>query len=427
MASLFELLFAAAEPFRRGVKGAGEALGEDLAAGRDAFVANMQRAAGVGALGEDETDSDARARAGLNLAGLTMTGAMPGGVFAAPQAGATLGAGFIMPKPRTGLFDLVRPEGVLPDVTQAPVVRGIPAKGPSARVEDVLDSRKVRNSMSRYIDEGVKEGGADWYWTEPLRARYIEQLGERDGNAAFSDFIHYIAATSPGNKVPKNIQTASYYATRARQGLDPELPPKGSGFGAKTQNLHLQNAERYAADTWDPLQNPKPISFAQNLLGNWLPATVDTHAVRLPGMESRDPRWLAGAMTDKAADGTKTKLNPRGLFDEGLLTIEEARKRPTFWESVPSAKTEYGPLEGLYAEIGRRKGLTPAETQGAAWVGARRLTGMDSPPLPFMEVFDEVLRQSAGNLGVEPSQLLRDFIAGRADLPGKLDMSKFKR
>lgn len=69
-----------------------DAFGQDAAAARDWFISNMQRASGGGILNEGETDTGARAGAGMSLAGAAMTGAMPGGVFAAPR-GAALGAG----------------------------------------------------------------------------------------------------------------------------------------------------------------------------------------------------------------------------------------------------------------------------------------------------------------------------------------------
>jgi hypothetical protein len=44
--------------------------------------------------------------------------------------------------------------------------------------------------------------------------------------------------------------------------------------------------------SWDVLANPKPASYAENIAGNQQPATVDTHAARLPALLSRDPRFL---------------------------------------------------------------------------------------------------------------------------------------
>ena len=69
-----------------------DAFGQDAAAARDWFVNNVQRASGGGILSEGETDAGARARAGMALGALGMTGAAPGGVFAAPR-GAVMGAG----------------------------------------------------------------------------------------------------------------------------------------------------------------------------------------------------------------------------------------------------------------------------------------------------------------------------------------------
>lgn len=376
-----------------------DALRADLASGRDAFVRNMQRASGGGILSEGETDTSARGSGGDALAGAAMVGSMP----ASAPAGA-LRAG-------SGLLDLVR-GGRIPDVPQTPLPRYDPPRGVSERAASVLSDPAITRQVTKAIDAGLKEGGADWYWTEPLRRRYVDTLGE-PGNQAFRDFMGYVAATSPQSKVPKNIQIASYYDNLARRGEEFSIPREGSGFGSKAQNLHLQNANNYRSGSWDPLQNPKPISFSENLAGNWAPATVDTHAVRLPTMLARDPRWLAGSMSGKEPDGTKWKMNPRALYASGDLSIDEALKRPGLWDSVPS-KNEYGAFEKFYTDIGRKKGLTPAETQAAAWVGGRHITGMDSPPLPFLSIFDQVLVDSAAKQGMSPGLLLDNFIRGQS-------------
>lgn len=445
-----------------------EALKEDLGAGRDAFVRNMQRASGGGILSEGETDTSARGAAGMNLGGLITTGSMPGGLLGAPAgaigSGATRRAaskvgeqkvkdrllrdirdpadleGVVLgqtppPAPAApavvpaqvrpqdvvgsrSLFDYSR-LGEIPDVPQTDLPRYVPPRGPSSRLAEAVDNPAVRQGIAAGVDRGVREGGHFWYNNDPLLAAFREHLGETKGPAAFRDFMGYVSATSPSSRVPLNVRLGSYYYHRARQGDDfSNLPNPPPGYGSKAQQLHKQNVANYQAGTWDPLQNPKPISFAENLSGNFNPATVDTHAFRPFGILSEDPRFLKTSERVKQPDGSFTDLTPRRNYDQGLLSMDEALKRPTFWESVPNPN-EYGLAEQFYRDLGRTKGLAPAQTQATSWVGLRDLTGMDSPPVPFLAVVDDVVTNSANLYGISPQEMLKRLVTGASPLHPK--------
>lgn len=136
----------------------------------------------------------------------------------------------------------------------------------------------------------------------------------------------------------------------------------------------------------------------------------------MPGpMQLFDLAQLWEALKGDLAAGTRSITRPRELYASGELSMDQALKRPGLWDSVPN-KNEYGAFENFYSDIGRKKGLTPAEPQAAAWVGGRKLTGMDSPPLPFLSIFDQVLADSATRQGADPGKLLDQLILGRARL-----------
>ena len=73
------------------------------------------------------------------------------------------------------------------------------------------------------------------------------------------------------------------------------------------------------------------------------------------GMASKDPRFLATSVEG-------SDLNPRKAFAEGKLTMDEALKHPTYWESAPQ-KNEYGAYEAYQQQQAKKMGLTPAEYQ----------------------------------------------------------------
>ena len=131
-----------------------------------------------------------------------------------------------------------------------------------------------------------------------------------------------MAATSPRSDVPTNVRNASYYYQQALRGRT-EAPPLFYPYGHVAQQLHGQNfatlmAPRPAAlssdvgdimSMWDVLKNPKPASFSQNLQGNLVPGTMDTHAFRNIGMRTGDPDFLATSLSAVYKPGVKSDVD----------------------------------------------------------------------------------------------------------------------
>lgn len=315
----------------------------------------------------------------------------------------------------TNLFDLSRLDQV-PSVPQEPLERYMPKQGPSDRAADLFASKPVRRKVEATIDAGVAEGGPKWYNTDPLMQAFSDALGEAEGMAAYRRYMEMVAATSPRSRVPDNIRNASYYYSKDRQG-EP-MPEKGdknpSPYGHLAQKLHQRNANVVVNDGWDVFKNPKPASFVENLAGNQMPVTIDAHALKLPAMLSRDPRWLA-TTTRVGKPGSYENIKPQQMFESGALSMRDALKRPALWDAQPR-KNEYGIMERMYQDIGEKKGLTPAQTQASAWVGGRDVTGMGSPPAPFMELFQERVLKTAEARGENPIDTLKKFMSGEAPL-----------
>jgi hypothetical protein len=285
----------------------------------------------------------------------------------------------------TDLFDYSRLREV-PDVPQFDLERYVPPRGVPERTE-ALGSRKNVNRVNKVVDDGAARGGLEWYNMEPLRQRFIAELGEELGQQRFQRYIDYVAATSPKSTTPVNARNASYY-----YGLDvrgeplPELIKKGNNWSPKerlpspyghiSQGLHIQNATNVRDHGgWPVLQNPKPASFAQNLAGNQRPVTVDTHNARLWGM---------------------------------LDTLGRPVEKP--------GKTEYGFIESLQQREAARKGMSPAQYQASAWIGGGDQTGLGSPPDPMLRIFESRVNQTAKKLGISPEDALGRMIRGEISL-----------
>jgi len=305
--------------------------------------------------------------------------------------------------------------GKIPDVPQFDLPRNVPARGVPQRVTDLTSDPNVREKMLEVITKGKDMGGANWYNAEPLRLEFVKALGDDQGNKQFRQYMDFVAATSPRSDVGTNVRNASYYYQRAVNGEG--MPAVGDKnpqpYGHMAQRLHQMNAERVAGAGWDPLNNPKPASFVENLVGNQQPATIDTHAFRLPAILAGDQRFLETAFQ---VNKDAPKENIQALVKSGQMAMGDVR--PAHWQSMPKAN-EYGAMEKYYQSLGQELGLTPAQTQASAWVGGGKLTGLASDESkPFLQFFEDRLNITAQKAGMDPKDVLVAFIKGKMPLLG---------
>jgi hypothetical protein len=396
----------------------GQAVGTSAAYHTGESLADAAKLANQVQAGEVDPMSDEGVQRALSAAMAAQTGGL-GGVSA--RAGETvLGAGPVRKAAQdevSGLFDYSRLHEV-PKVPQFDLPRNIPPRGVPERVNDLFTNQAVKDKMADVISEGQRMGGANWYNTDPLLEKFVQQLGPDAGQKAYRKYMDFVAATSPRSDVGTNIRNASYYYGRDMRGEG--MPAVGDRnpqpYGHMAQRLHQMNAERVAGPGWDPLNNPKPASFVENLAGNQEPVTVDTHAFRLPAILAQDPRFLETAYQ---ASKDAPKLNIQKLVQSGDMSIEDALKMPAYWQAQPKAN-EYGAMERYYKPIGRELGMTPAQTQASAWVGGGKLTGLASDESkPFMRFFDDRVMKTARETGMDPKDVLRNFISGKAPLYAK--------
>lgn len=304
----------------------------------------------------------------------------------------------------------------VPDVPQFDLPRYAPPRGVPARIGDLTANPGVRQGMLDTIQRGQEMGGADWYNADPLRQSFIDELGKQ-GEPRFKQYMDLVAATSPRSDVGTNVRNASYYYNRLLNGEPmPDVgTPNPQPYGHMAQRLHQQNAQTVAGGGWDPLQNPKPASFAQDLMGNQQPVAVDTHAFRLPGILSQDPRFLETAY-QSSKDAPKQNIQQMVL--SGQMSMEDALKQPSYWQAQPKAN-EYGAMEQYYQGLARDAGLSPGQTQAAAWVGGGQTTGLASDSSkPFIGFVEDRANKTADARGLSPAEALSQFIRGKAPLLG---------
>lgn len=265
-------------------------------------------------------------------------------------------------------FDLSQ----VPDVPQVAMERYNPPRGMPKGLTELLTPEADRR-LTEYALRGEQAGGREWYNTEPLRYAFSEILGGDAGPEAYNRFFDIVAATSPRSKVDQNIRRASYLYNLDRQGMpiadltNPDFPAGYGHLAHNTQNYLLKDLQE--SGLFSAMFRPKTSSFAENLRGNQLPMTIDTHNYAA----------LTGNFKNK--------------------------------KSPPD--TQYKYLEDFQSEIAYRLGMTPAQFQASVWMGAD--TGV-ADARPFMQVFDDVLSRTAERDKKSKGQVLRDFIEGKAPL-----------
>lgn len=299
---------------------------------------------------------------------------------------------------------------------QRALERYVPPRGTPARVADLVTNPDVRERMSETIARGVEDGGHLWYDTAPILASFIKTLGRDEGVDAFKTYMNYVAASSPRSSVGENIRNASYYyhLDRTQQPF-PFQPPSPYGHFAGATHRPFLERVRAGEPLGDPATASKVTSFAENLTGNQIPTTVDSHAFALPAMYSGDPRLLKTTVRIEDGEGGFATMNPRTEYSLGLLDPEEALMRPYLWGGRPRPN-EYAALEQFYADLGAEQGLTPAQAQSAAWIAGGDETGLRSAYEPFRDTFMARVRLTAAETGKSEEQVLREMIRGKAPL-----------
>jgi hypothetical protein len=303
----------------------------------------------------------------------------------------------------------------VPNVPQVELPRYEPPKGLTPRVADLVANAAVRQRMLDSIQQG-KDVGMSWHNTQPAIQDAIDALGsEQAGRDAFKRFIDYNAATSALNKVPTNLREASYYYYRDKNAMGPvavNATPPDPYHGGMANKGHTLATNAVLGGTWGQGDVSKTPSYGANLEGNLTPIAMDRHAVRAPAMMSEDPRWLQTQidMPDKS------KFRPQDEYAAGNLTMEDALKRPVYWEDMPKT-AEYAPLEDYYQSLAKDAGMAPGQAQASGWVGNAKLTGVDTDPTKtFLDMYQDRIKNTAYRMGKSPEDVVRGFWQGQHPL-----------
>lgn len=259
-------------------------------------------------------------------------------------------------------------------------------------VEDLAYKTYTGPQFERWLNAGRDiPGGPNWYDTRATQQKAVDALGDAEGPTAFRDLMNFMGASTAMSRPSNNLRRASWYRGLNMAGLlDPESMlketlPAPPGFGHIAQRAHHHAvADLLQHGEINPLANPKPASFVENLSGNDRPYTNDTRMAT--ATLQAEPKLVSGIA-----------VNPDGVV-----------KNPRSWAYAPMerafqrAAREYH-NRGLLYDV--PEGHDPTATaQAQIWggIGGWR-PGQDNAG-SFDNIFDALLSHSAKMWGVSPSE-----------------------
>lgn len=263
--------------------------------------------------------------------------------------------------------------------------------------------------LKRLERAAEKASSADygWYQLQQIRDMMNSVHGPKKGEMVWNAWLDSLAGTSMVNPISSNVRGSTYYLREALSGRPlpqsiPVVDPKTgnvrwtlagapeAGYGAKAQIQHADRVREFMAHEGDPIANPKPMSYRQNLGGNWKPRTVDTHDIR----------------------------NAVGM-----------PHAVTFGENAGLLPGEYAALEQLGEKAASRSGVPQAAQQAATWIGGGAYTKLKSIPIPLLNEINRRIHVTAKINGVAPDVLWRNVLRGKEILKfaGGSVLDKMKR
>jgi hypothetical protein len=337
----------------------------------------------------------------------------------------------------------------------------------------------INSMFDTYIEKGKTLNGPDWYNTEEMRDWFVGELGEKQGDTQWREFVQLIGATSTGSDVASNFRNATFYralpaadrkkvaervaqggitpAAAARElGLEPANTPSNYNYGHVMQGNHAKNVLAQMDGQWATqmpagltkaeqtawLQaNPKVKGFANDLLGSETNIAADKHFMRMLAMSDGGADFLSGQAQISAENLAglrkvyKKKLDPyiqtrktgtgqmvtitnlQKAVEDGVIKNTNAFKKiPQAWLDMPKP-TEYAALEQMAQRLAKRYDMTPAQFQASLWMGAGDITALaDESQGTAMELFRRTIDKRARERGLTRKEMASEFINNRAPL-----------
>ena len=313
------------------------------------------------------------------------------------------------------------PEQIVTPVPRAPegtkLPKGNRASGVVEKTEEI--AQRLAERMKPYLGTPAQY----FYNTGPIIAK-AEELGipAETAREQLKKFALNYAATSPRTMTEQNLRNASLVSAKQSQGIPVDEIVGGGGTGINEKGypmmigpsgIHRKLIDAAAADGIDVNTNPKPATFAENVMGNLNGVTVDTHAVRgaLDAMNEIEPGSIPeGFILPEFR--AQYKADPSS-FDPAKMVDDTMASQKIDGVSM---QTEYAVFSDLYRRAGEILGVSPAEAQALGWFGSGDRTGLGSDLKTVVELIDDRVDVTAKALGKTKDEVFVGFMSGKIPL-----------
>lgn len=420
-----------------------EALKGDLAAGRDAFVGNMDRAMGRAPLAEGETDSGSQARGGMALAGAAMTGSMP---MSVPAGAFTAGAARRAAKGQTvkdpsrvafpGIYqnpktivaqaaERVEPEDPLlrklfgvdredlfslaqrsgnedPKLAFKEQARGSTA---SERLMNPRNEQRMLDVLGE-ADKTPLRHMRGWYVMDPAYAHFKKQHGEA-APEAYKRMNTLMGMASPGSEVMDEIVRGSAANYLQGQNRWPDFIKYGGKASADrpADIAHVPGHPYHRTSQALPMQNYLR-SGRVEMQSPKVPTYIQASGVPETGFQTRfavpDAHWSRAVGLADARTAPET-------YKQSASFAEAASLWP-WWKE----------------RIANRAGMEPVPAQALAWGAFAPQTGVTTAVgAPKLELIAKQIGAAAERLGITPEEARDLWVRNEIALGGNRPFNLF--
>jgi len=295
-------------------------------------------------------------------------------------------------------------------------------RGTNPRMDRLQSDPRAYEAIEKAIQHGVNIDPklAQWYGTNRLMTG---MLNEGRSVEDFERLMKHMASASQRNPVPQQNKMGSllnYLDTTGQLGAPGTKLALPKGYGSLAQADIVKRAQQIGADEYPFDDAIKLGKFYKSYLG-YHPenAVVDVIGTRVPTMATRDPEWLVKRLkVGKPKEGYQI-ISPQDMFKRGELTMEEALKRPGFWEAAPTKVGEYAGIEDMWKSSAKGAGYKSGEGQALGWYGSAGLddaAGLKSKPMTWEESLEQNARERAKQTGKHPLDVMNKFLKGEGHL-----------
>lgn len=293
--------------------------------------------------------------------------------------------------------------------------------GKGGRMQQLVDNMPAVSSiLADRIAPAVGSESGYFYHVGPIyEALRKAGLSDREALDYVEEFSDLYGATSPRTATLENMRSASNLQFKAAQGIPFERNildgTVSNDKGFPMMDSHKTRGVAYMNKQYDQGANPKPVNFAENSRGNLENVTVDTHAIRgaVDALEEvvGEGNLNPGFLKPKARDTYKKE----GRFSRASDVDDGLEAKDTKPYGGVTTQIEYGPMADLYADVGNKIGVSPAEAQALAWHGMGDMTGLQSSSKTIARLWQDRVAATAEMLGVSFDQAAK--MVGKKQIP----------